>query len=167
MRGGSRNRYKMERPPRFGNDERQPRITSHSAIKMCIKMSKNIYLHKVKRRRSFPLHRSETAIEKECEREMKVGCGKLFQVAKVLVAYTFSPALSPRVCTWVTHKLQASRSKETPTNDSGRVGLKRSTAQTRAGLNKLQVKPKGHAHTGTKIHTRMHHKNKHPCGSSL
>lgn len=98
---------------RGGCKDESRRITSKSAIKMCIKMSKNIYLHKVGHER---MRQQLTEKEREGAREGQRGrvrsstilyhiyiyniyiesCTasgeqKLFGVAKVLAAYTFSP----------------------------------------------------------------------------
>lgn len=99
-------------PERRLQDESR-RITSKSAIKMCIKMSKNIYLHKVgheRMRQQLTEKEREGAKGRPKGQSAKLyntipyihiyvyiesctasGEQKLFGVAKVLAAYTFSP----------------------------------------------------------------------------
>lgn len=94
-------------PERRRLHDESRRITSKSAIKMCIKMSKNIYLHKVghermrqqltekeregQRGQSEKLYNTILYILEYIERCTASGEQKLFGVAKVLAAYTFSP----------------------------------------------------------------------------
>lgn len=138
---------------RSSSDESRS-ITSKSAIKMCIKMSKNIYLHKSRPRVNG------TAIDRVRWKQRKRECDGLKKKKTISSGKSFScvhfqsPSRGSRVCTSVTHKLQASRSKETLTNDSS----KDTRTRTPSTQTKLQVKPKGQTHTHTLEHKQKYSK---------